>query len=278
LVVLGREAQVGGELLAVGKQALDCRGVAGPVVLGEGVDAGLHKRDQLRAGLEVDVVGVEDLPVGSLHLALGVDWDLRQQVAGSVDQTPLAQRAGEAGLGGVDQAAGTIGDDQQRRAQPAVLEFLQEVAPGVGGLAGARGEPEEHRLALGGDAPGSQHRLRPGAGVHLEAGAVEEQVVQLDLVQTPGRPAVELVLDRLTDPAHGGLAQRSFRAEGVGEGGLHVAHRQAAHNPAITNDANALVLVTPAPKSRDAKRSVVPRSFGRSMVTGPAVVLIVVGQ
>jgi hypothetical protein len=148
-----------------------------------------------------------------------------------VDQTPLAQRAGEAGLGGVDQAAGTIGDDQQRRAQPATLEFLQEVAPGVGGLAAARGEPEEHRLALGGDAPRSQHRLRPGAGVHLAAGAVEEQVVQLDLVQTPGRPAVELVLDRLTDPAHGGLAQRSFRAEGVGEGGLHVAHRQAAHKP-----------------------------------------------
>ena len=49
-------------------------------------------------------------------------------------------------------------------------------------------------------------------------------------------------------------------------------------NPAITNDSNALVLVTPTPKSRDAKRSVVPRSFGRSMVTGPAVVLIVVGQ
>jgi hypothetical protein len=156
---------------------------------------------------------------------LGVDWDLGQQVAGSVDQTPLAQRAGEAGLGGVDQAAGTIGDDQQGRAQPAVLEFLEEVAPGVGGLAGARGEPEEHRLALGGDAPGSQHRLRPGAAVHLEAGAVQEQVVQLDLVQTPGRPAVELVFDRLTDPAHGGLAQPRFRAEGVGEGGLHVAHR-----------------------------------------------------
>jgi len=67
--------------------------------------------------------------------------------------------------------------------------------------------------------------------VHLEAGAVQEQVVQLDLVQTPGRPAVELVLDRLTDPAHGGLAQRGLRAEGVGEGGLHVAHGQAAHKP-----------------------------------------------
>jgi hypothetical protein len=84
LVVLGREAQVGGELLAVGKQALDCRGVAGPVVLGEGVDAGLHQGDQLGAGLEVDVVGVEDLPVGGLDLALGVGWDLGQQVADSV--------------------------------------------------------------------------------------------------------------------------------------------------------------------------------------------------
>src|SRR5215208_8484294 len=88
-------------------------------------------------GLEVDVVGVEDLPVGGLDLALGVGWDLGQQVADSVDQTPLAQRAGKAGLGGVDQTAGTIGDDQQRRPQPAVLEFLQEVASGVGGLAGA---------------------------------------------------------------------------------------------------------------------------------------------
>jgi hypothetical protein len=39
-------------------------------VLGEGVDAGLHQRDQLGAGLEVDVVGVEDLPVGGLDLAL----------------------------------------------------------------------------------------------------------------------------------------------------------------------------------------------------------------
>ena len=53
-------------------------------MLGEGVDAGLHKRDQLRAGLEVDVVGVEDLPVGGLDLALGVGWDLGQQVADSV--------------------------------------------------------------------------------------------------------------------------------------------------------------------------------------------------
>jgi hypothetical protein len=48
--------------------------------------------------------------------------------------------------------------------------------------------------------------------------------------------------------------------------------------PAITSDSNAFVLVTPAPNSRDANVSVVPRSFGRSRVTGPAVVLTVVGQ
>lgn len=49
-------------------------------------------------------------------------------------------------------------------------------------------------------------------------------------------------------------------------------------NPAITSDANAFVLVTPAPNSREANASVVPRSLGRSRVTGPAVVWIVVGQ
>jgi hypothetical protein len=118
----------------------------------------------------------------------------------------------------------------------------------------------------------------PGAAVHLEAGAIQEQVVQLDLVQTPGRPAVELIPDRLTDPAHGGLAQRSLRAEGVGEGGLHVAHRQAAHEPSDHQRFQRIRLGHPGAKSHDATRSVVPRSFGRSMVTGPAVVLIVVGQ
>lgn len=39
----------------------------------------------------------------------------------------------------------------------------------------------------------------------------------------------------------------------------------------------ALVRVTPLPSSRDANCWVVPRSFGRLRVTGPAVVLIVSG-
>lgn len=49
-------------------------------------------------------------------------------------------------------------------------------------------------------------------------------------------------------------------------------------NPAITSDSSALVLVTPLPNSWEANRSVVPRTFGRCNVTGPAVVFTVVGQ
>ncbi len=39
----------------------------------------------------------------------------------------------------------------------------------------------------------------------------------------------------------------------------------------------ALVRVAPLPRSRDANCWVVPRSFGRFRVSGPAVVLIVTG-
>jgi hypothetical protein len=46
----------------------------------------------------------------------------------------------------------------------------------------------------------------------------------------------------------------------------------------MTRLSSALVLVTPAPNNREAKASVVPRSLGRATVTGPAVVLIVLGQ
>jgi hypothetical protein len=46
----------------------------------------------------------------------------------------------------------------------------------------------------------------------------------------------------------------------------------------MTRDFKALVRTTPMPKSREAKASSVPRSLGRSMVIGPAVVLMVVGQ
>jgi len=49
-------------------------------------------------------------------------------------------------------------------------------------------------------------------------------------------------------------------------------------NEAITSVSSAFVLVTCDPDSRDANASVVPRSFGRARVTGPAVVLTVTSR
>lgn len=80
MVVLGREPQVAGELLAVGEQALDRCRVVGLVPGGEGVDAGLDRGHQLEPGTQRLLVlgrfgerlGVEDGPVGGLDLALGV--------------------------------------------------------------------------------------------------------------------------------------------------------------------------------------------------------------
>ena len=60
VVVLGGEAQVGGELGTVGEQAAH-RGRVGPLVaLGEGVDAGRDRVHELLAGLQVQVVGGKD--------------------------------------------------------------------------------------------------------------------------------------------------------------------------------------------------------------------------
>jgi hypothetical protein len=49
-------------------------------------------------------------------------------------------------------------------------------------------------------------------------------------------------------------------------------------NPAITNVSNAFVLDTPVPNNREQNASSVPRSFGRSRLTAPAVLFTVVGQ
>jgi hypothetical protein len=57
------------------------------------------------------------------------------------------------------------------------VEIGQEVVPGAGGLAGAGGRADERGLAIGGDAPGRQHRLGRGAGGHPEEQGVQEQVV-----------------------------------------------------------------------------------------------------
>jgi hypothetical protein len=68
---------------------------------------------------------------------------------------------------------------------------------------------------------------------------VQEQVVQVYVVEPALLPALELLLDLGAHPRHRGLAQRGLQAQRLGERGLHIAHRQAAANPAITSASRA---------------------------------------
>jgi hypothetical protein len=96
VVVVGGEAQVGGELGTVGKQAAQRGWGAWAVVTGEGIDAGLYRLHQLLAGVGVQVIGLEDLPGGGLELGLGACGDLGQHVAGAVDPGSVAAASGPA--------------------------------------------------------------------------------------------------------------------------------------------------------------------------------------
>jgi hypothetical protein len=93
-----------------------------------------------------------------------------------------------------------------------------------------------------------------------------------------GLPSVELVLDRLTHPRHRRLAQRCFGAQRIRQRRLDITNPQAADEPGDDQRLQRVRLGHPGANSREAKRSVAPRSLGRCTVTGPAVVLIVVGQ
>jgi transposase InsO family protein len=78
-----------------------------------------------------------------------------------------------------------------------------------------------------------------------------------------GAPALDL-LGRLFDPDQLGSPS-------------HPLVDRPCTNPAITSASNALVRVTWAPSNLGAKRWSVPCSLGRSRVSGPLVVLIVIG-
>jgi hypothetical protein len=60
-------------------------------------------------------------------------------------------------------------------------------------LVTARGQPQQHWAAAGGDAPAAQDRLGRRARVQLEVRGVQEQVVQLDPLKVAGLPGVELL-------------------------------------------------------------------------------------
>ena len=135
------------------------------------------------------------------------------------------------GVDGADQPGGAVGDDQQRRPQPPAGQLIQEVTPGVGRFGSAGGQGYEYGLAFGVDAPCGQDGLGAGAGVHLEHGGVQEQVVQHHAVQRPGPPRLELPADRLADPRDRRLRQGRLGAQGISEGVLHVPDRQATDEP-----------------------------------------------
>jgi hypothetical protein len=98
-------------------------------------------------------------------------------------------------------------------------------------LGAAWSQPDQHRLAVGGDAPGDQHRFGAGARVHLEVRAVQEQVLQGDVGQAARGPCLELVFDLLADAADGRLRQRCLGPERLGQRRLDIPDRQATHEP-----------------------------------------------
>jgi hypothetical protein len=82
VVVLGGEPQVGRQALAVGEQAFH-RGRVGRAVLGGHLaDAGVDQLDEPGTGPGLQVLGVEELPVGVLDLGLHPGRDLGQDVSG----------------------------------------------------------------------------------------------------------------------------------------------------------------------------------------------------
>jgi len=92
-----------------------------------------------------------------------------------------------------------------------------------------------------------------------------------DVDQTPGQLGPSVILGHIDSAKNGPSV---FFKLGALRPGQQI---QVARADRSTARFRAWVLVTPVPSSRDAKASVVPRSFGRCNVTGPEVVLMPAG-
>ena len=93
------------------------------------------------------------------------------------------------------------------------------------------------------------------------------------------RPGLVLVLDLAADRRHGGLGDRGLVAERLGEGGLDVADRQAAHERGDHQRLQRVGLGHVRCRTAGTRTPrLVPRSFGRASCTGPAVVLTVTSR
>src|SRR5829696_6937919 len=120
--VSGRVAQVHDERVEVVGEAARGGAVAGPVEL---VD------ERLQSLLAVALVGrvVERLPVGAADAFALAVGQLGEQVADAVHGAVLAIRGGPALLDRLDQPGRAVGDDQQRRAEPARDQVAREREP-----------------------------------------------------------------------------------------------------------------------------------------------------
>ena len=133
---------------------------------------------------------------------------------------------------GLPQPGRAVGDDQRRRAQPAVDEVAAEGEPVLVALAAAEREPEQHLAALQRDAPGDQHALgRLVVGAQLQIQRVAEQVDEVVLVEPALAPAPVALARVLADPGDGRLADHRL-IEGLLQRRLDVAHRQPAQERA----------------------------------------------
>lgn len=110
LPVLAGEAQMRGELAQRRGEACDRSRLGALVPGGECLGPVGDLIDRGLPGRLVDVI--EDGPVRSLDLGLRGDWDLGEHVAGTMDQTTLAQRGRERLLDGTDEPGGAIADHQ----------------------------------------------------------------------------------------------------------------------------------------------------------------------
>jgi hypothetical protein len=207
-----------------------------------------------------------------LHLVLVMGGHLGQGVAGSVDQTPLAQAVGECPVEGAGQPGGAVADPQQRCPQATLLEVGQEVVPGVGGLRCRGRQTHEYRFAVDIDAPGGQYRLGRRAGVHLEVAAVQEQVVQPHHAQIAVPPRLELLADPLADAADRRLRQCRLRPQHLGQGGLDVPVGQATHPAGDDQRLQRVGAGHAGAEQPRAERLVGAAQLGRCSSTGPIVV------
>ena len=111
-----------------------------------------------------------------LELRPQVGRDLGREVAHAVRQAALARRARKAFLDRPDDPRRTVGDDQQRIAEPAGAQVLKERPHRLDVLLGARHQRQQDLASVLADAPGGQHRLAPLTWPKPLGDAVDEQV------------------------------------------------------------------------------------------------------